>query len=206
MRCPSCSATNPPTAEWCGQCAMSFQQQPATVTPFARPAPAPGMAFGPAAHPASGPPGAGWPVGDAVAFEAGRFPPGVWLRFGGRLLDGLVLSGVAFVVQLGAAMAGPTSSRWASNLLWFLIAVAYETLMVAVTGRTLGKMAISARVVADDGGPVGLGTALARGLLANLFCVALLPALLLGVSMERDPRRRGWHDRIAGTRVVRASR
>jgi uncharacterized RDD family membrane protein YckC len=120
----------------------------------------------------------------------------VWLRFGGRLLDGLVLSGVAFVIQLGAAMAGSTSSRWASNLLWFLIAVAYETLMVAVTGRTLGKMAISARVVADDGGPVGLGTALARGLLADLFCIA----------MERDPRRRGWHDRIAGTRVVRASR
>jgi uncharacterized RDD family membrane protein YckC len=110
------------------------------------------------------------------------------------------------VIQLGAAMAGSTSSRWASNLLWFLIAVAYETLMVAVTGRTLGKMAISARVVADDGGPVGLGTALARGLLANLFCIALLPALLLGISMERDPRRRGWHDRIAGTRVVRASR
>jgi uncharacterized RDD family membrane protein YckC len=76
--------------------------------------------------------------------------------------------------------------------------------MVAATGRTLGKMAISARVVADDGGPVGLGAALARGLLANLSCIALLPALLLGISIERDPRRRGWHDRIAGTRVVRA--
>jgi uncharacterized RDD family membrane protein YckC len=210
MRCPNCSATNPPNADWCGQCAMSFQQQPATVTPFARPAPAPAgiSTAARAAHPAGGPPGAGWPVPSMDGMGAvglDRFPPGVWLRFAGRFLDALAIFGAAFVIQLTVMIAWYTPRPAASNLLWFLVAVGYETIMVAATGRTIGKLAIGARVVSDDGGPVGPARAALRALLANLFCVALLPAALLGISIERDSRRRGWHDRIAGTRVIRPS-
>jgi uncharacterized RDD family membrane protein YckC len=63
-------------------------------------------------------------------------------------------------------------------------------------------MALGLRVVAADEGRVGVGAAClrARGCLASTICLGagLLPALV-------GTERRAVHDRIADTRVVRAS-
>jgi uncharacterized RDD family membrane protein YckC len=70
-------------------------------------------------------------------------------------------------------------------------------------GQTLGKMAMGIRVVAaDETESLDMGRAILRTL---LWLVLAVPAGLgfLTALLSRD--RRGLHDRVAGTRVVRAS-
>jgi len=72
-----------------------------------------------------------------------------------------------------------------------------------VGGQTLGKMAAGIKVVADNAGqPLDLGRSVRRTLLCCLFAVPAGLGLLTAL-FSRD--RRGLHDRLAGTRVVRAS-
>jgi uncharacterized RDD family membrane protein YckC len=69
-------------------------------------------------------------------------------------------------------------------------------------GQTLGMRAWRIRLVRADGGPVDWPHALLR------LLAAVVAALPLGLGLWwawRDPERRGWHDRLAGTRVVRVA-
>jgi uncharacterized RDD family membrane protein YckC len=77
--------------------------------------------------------------------------------------------------------------------------------LVAFTagGQTLGKMAMGIRVVsADEARPLDLGRAMLRTL---LWLVLAIPAGLGFLTAFMTSDRRGLHDRVAGTRVVRAS-
>ena len=70
-------------------------------------------------------------------------------------------------------------------------------------GQTLGKMVMGIRVVsADEGEPLSVGRALQRTL---LWAVLVIPAGLGFLTAIFSSDRRGLHDRLAGTRVVRAS-
>jgi uncharacterized RDD family membrane protein YckC len=82
----------------------------------------------------------------------------------------------------------------------------YFVAFVAVSGQTLGKMALSIKVVpvgAQDGSPgrVPLGTAVVR---AAVWFLTVLPAGLGLVPAVLSADRRAVHDRLAGTCVVRA--
>lgn len=105
----------------------------------------------------------------------------------------------------------------------------YEPVLVAWRGQTLGKAVCAVKVVrVADGHPPNFGLALVRWTIPFVAGAALLPALVLsGVEIQSDPlriaailamwaplyltsfldsdRRRGWHDKAAGT-VVIASR
>jgi uncharacterized RDD family membrane protein YckC len=86
-----------------------------------------------------------------------------------------------------------------------LLGVGYLVLFNAAGGQTLGKMAVGLRVVRevtpfDNGGPVSFGQ-------ATLRAVATLPSVLaagLGFLPALIGEQRAVHDRLAGTRVVRA--
>jgi len=70
-------------------------------------------------------------------------------------------------------------------------------------GQTLGKMVMGIRVVSsDEHQPLGVGRALERTL---LWTILAAPAGLGLLTAFFSPDRRGLHDRLAGTRVVRAS-
>ena len=84
---------------------------------------------------------------------------------------------------------------------WQLVVpVAYFVLSHGTAGQTLGKRLLGARVVDESGEPIGYLRALGR-------CVATIVAAIpfgLGLAaagFRRD--RRGLHDFLAGTRVVR---
>jgi uncharacterized RDD family membrane protein YckC len=82
-----------------------------------------------------------------------------------------------------------------------LLSLGYAASFTVAGGQTIGKMLTGARVIGDDGRPVDVAGAVLRA----LGC-ALVP-LTLGLSyapviMSRDHR--ALHDRLAGTRVVRA--
>ena len=83
----------------------------------------------------------------------------------------------------------------------------YELPLTAIRGQTVGKMLTNTKVVrVADGHVPGWGRSSARWvvlylpLLVPIIGVAL--ALLVVASPLFDSRRRGWHDKLAGTIVV----
>ena len=109
----------------------------------------------------------------------------------------------------------PTSDLWGLIFLLQLLALGlvtvflYELPLTALRGQTVGKMLTSTKVVrAADGQVPGWGKASARW--AVLYLPLLIPivgvpvALLVVASPLFDARRRGWHDKAAGTVVVDA--
>ncbi|MFD7644201.1 RDD family protein [Kitasatospora sp. NPDC059795] len=85
-----------------------------------------------------------------------------------------------------------------------LFALLYQVLPVARTGQTFGKRLARIRVVAVGGTrPPGFGRSLLRWLVGGLGALVLVG--LVAPLLDR-PARRGWHDRVARTRVVRVAR
>ena len=88
-----------------------------------------------------------------------------------------------------------------------VMTIAYHTIGVAWTGKTVGKAVMQCRVVRlDNGGRVTASQALIRALVVTIALVRpdyAIPALLLVYGWAWfDPRQQGLHDRAAGTIVV----
>ena len=153
--------------------------------------------------------------------EPGPAPGIEWAGYGARLIayfiDGFILGVVFFltsIVLLGSLFAGAVSVANGDQtgaiavggaLLWFLVvflvSVLYFPFFWANGGQTPGMRPFGIRVVKDaDGSRVGWGTAFVR--LIGLWVSGAI--LYLGfIWIFLDKRRRGWHDLIAGTVVVR---
>ncbi|HXR04975.1 MAG TPA: RDD family protein, partial [Verrucomicrobiae bacterium] len=132
-----------------------------------------------------------------VAMAAPPVPPellsypkaGFWERMGAGFLD-VVLVGI-----LGAVVGGAPLS--------FIVALAYFAGMWAWKGTTVGGIVLKLHVVRSDGQPVSFLVALVRAL-AAAFSVIVLFLGFLWIAWDAD--KQGWHDKIAGTIVVRLPR
>ena len=103
---------------------------------------------------------------------------------------------------------GPELTRLLAVVGFVFLAI-YELVPTALWGRTPGKVIVGTRVVGiGDERPPGWTRAILRWVLPALaFQVHVVGwALALGVraALALDPLRRGVHDRLAGTIVVRA--
>ena len=87
--------------------------------------------------------------------------------------------------------------------LGMLVALAYFSGMWAWKGTTIGGIVLGLKVVRLDGQPVTFAVALVRALSAA-FSVIVLFLGFLWIAWDKD--KQGWHDRIAGTVVVRLPR
>jgi uncharacterized RDD family membrane protein YckC len=80
-----------------------------------------------------------------------------------------------------------------------LLAFGYVAAFTVAGGQTIGKMALSLRVIGDDGRPVDAAGGMLRAMGCMLVPITLglsyLPALFTS-------DHRALHDRLAGTRVV----
>jgi uncharacterized RDD family membrane protein YckC len=136
------------------------------------------------------------------------------IGFGRRLvayiIDAIILSVVGgclgFVLGL-ATLPLTTDSPEASagvNLLATLLGVTiwavYFVAFWASTGQTLGKMAMGIKVVSADGSPVSWGKAILRYV---GYIIGGLALWLGFIWVAFDAKRQGWHDKMAGTYVVR---
>jgi uncharacterized RDD family membrane protein YckC len=122
--------------------------------------------------------------------EALVFPrAGFWERMAAAFLD-MVLVGI-----LSAPVHGPP--------LGFLVALAYFAGMWGWKGTTIGGIVLGLKVVRPDGQPITFTVALVRALAAAFSAVVLFLGFIW---IAWDPEKQGWHDRIAGTVVVRLPR
>ena len=89
------------------------------------------------------------------------------------------------------------------NGLYFIALFSYFVGFWAWKGTSIGGLVCNLRLIRTDGQPLQFADALVRGL-SSLFSVAALGLGFLWIL--RDPERQAWHDKIAGTLVVRVPR
>jgi uncharacterized RDD family membrane protein YckC len=134
---------------------------------------------------------------------------GFWVRTGAAIIDTLLISIIIFPVL--TAVYGPT--YWSSGRLvqgpldvllsWVAPAIAVVLFWIA-RQATPGKMALGVRIVdAETGDKPRSGQLVLRYL---GYYVAMLPLFIGILWVAFDPRKQGWHDKIAGTVVVRNRR
>jgi uncharacterized RDD family membrane protein YckC len=123
--------------------------------------------------------------GEALALPRANF----WERMGAAFLD------VILVILLSALVGGLP--------LGFLVALAYFAGMWTWKGTTIGGIVLNLKVVRLDDHPVTFAVALVRGLASALSAIVLLLGFFW---MIWDPEKQTWHDKIAGTVVVRSPR
>lgn len=85
----------------------------------------------------------------------------------------------------------------------FLLLLAYHVGFWTWKGTTVGGIICQLRVVRIDGAPLRFVDALVRGL-SSIFSLAVLGLGCLWIL--KDPERQAWHDKIAGTYVVKVPR
>ncbi|MER6397822.1 RDD family protein [Kitasatospora sp. NPDC001603] len=83
----------------------------------------------------------------------------------------------------------------------------YEWLMVSFAGATLGKMALGLRVVKESNGQVpGLGGGFIRFIIpivGAFLCYIGAALVYLSPFFDNSGKLQGWHDRAAGTLVIK---
>jgi uncharacterized RDD family membrane protein YckC len=157
---------------------------------------APAGANGPVLHEAAGS-GLEGVAAATPATAADAIPPvnthllapraGFWIRMGALLIDVLLVSIVTAVLQ-------------APGEIWLIALAGYGALMWKLKGTTIGGIVCHLQIVRVDGREIEWDTALVRALSAFL---SLAPAGLGFIWIAFDSERQAWHDKIAGTVVVR---
>jgi uncharacterized RDD family membrane protein YckC len=84
-----------------------------------------------------------------------------------------------------------------------LLALVYHVGFWTWKQTTVGGIITQLRLVRTDGGPVQFAEALVRGL-TGIFSLAVVGLGFFWIL--RDPERQAWHDRVAGTYVVKVPR
>jgi len=133
---------------------------------------------------------------------------GFWLRVGAALIDTVLIMVICWPLVTWVYGA----EYWVSDgfrfvygpadfvINWVLPAIAVVLFWI-YRQATPGKMVISARIVdARTGGKPGTGQLIGRYL---GYYVSIIPFLLGLIWVAFDPRKQGWHDKLAGTVVVR---
>lgn len=145
-----------------------------------------------------------------------------WLRLVARIIDAILVFIPSFLI--GSLLGGtePTGDSFSSiafntsgsailaGLIGGLIGLAYEYFFLAKDGATLGKKAVSIKVVLEDGSPLGSNGAMRRLALAAIGVVPLVGGLVgivvflaTIVMIFADDRRQVPADKIAKSLVIK---
>ena len=180
LRCGACGAPVSPNVDYCANCgrALSFSATSAT--------------------------------GEYMGF---------WVRAGAFAVDWIIayVAAAAVAAIIGFSVTtgdvDPTTAddisiafssiNYSFLLIFWGIAVAHSVILTAWRGQTLGKMLLRIQVVDTNGNLPPLPRLLARELIRAVILLALFPLGFFYVSVALDQRKRGWHDYIGTSYVVR---
>ena len=147
----------------------------------------------------------------------GRYA-GFFSRGAAYLLDRLIAAGISFVILLviDYFLSLFRVDRWVESLsesamltailalllstvgIYLLVSFVYDIGFWLLSGQTPGKRVLGVRVMRVDGTRLRLGNALRRKVgywISSFFFLGFLWILF-------DNKRRGWHDKLAGTIVT----
>jgi uncharacterized RDD family membrane protein YckC len=131
--------------------------------------------------------------------ELGLPHAGFWLRFLALALDVFLFFCVTFVISLVARGKLPGAMGPILLLLWGT----YHVGLWTWKGTTIGGIVVGLKLVRIDGRPVDLPVALVRAL-SSLFSGMALGLGFFWAGWSRE--KLAWHDRIAGTVIVKVPR
>lgn len=138
-----------------------------------------------------------------AAFEYAGF----WRRLGAVLIDVFLVAMVLAAGVLGWIALTEQTPEWGSRFLnvWItgtvIIALLLKVVLDAKLQGTPGLHLVDCRIVdARSGHGIGIGKSIKRNL---GIIVSILPALLGLVWIVWDKRKQGFHDKLAGTVVIR---
>jgi uncharacterized RDD family membrane protein YckC len=129
---------------------------------------------------------------------------GFWARVGAAFIDSL-LAGVA-LIPLGRIFLSDAAMWDFNNPFNIMVNGVLPAIAVILfwiyRQATPGKMMIGARIVDEK----TLGKPSTGQLIGRYFAyyVSTIPFLLGLIWVGIDPRKQGWHDKLAGTLVIRA--
>ena len=136
---------------------------------------------------------------EATAVSATGNKAGFWIRTFAYIIDAIGISIVSGIIA-SLIGGGPTSAT--SNGLNFLFGLAYFVYFWSAQGggQTLGMRVLNLKVVRTDGSAMTITQGLIRylGLLVSFICIFIG---VIWVAFDAD--KQGWHDKIAGTYVIR---
>jgi uncharacterized RDD family membrane protein YckC len=147
---------------------------------------------------------------------------GFWMRFVAYLIDGIIVGipmGILAMVLVGgsmfsmmrlepnappeealAAMIPMFSSMAVLSMAGMVVYCTYETFFLVKFGATPGKMAMGLKVIRPDGSGIQIGRAIGR----HFSKVVSGMILYIGyIMIGFDAEKRGLHDMICDTRVIK---
>lgn len=131
-------------------------------------------------------------------------PAGFWIRLIARIVDGVILSIVVWLLSMLFGMNEGTVNGATYNPLQ-IIGMAYFIIVPMLwLGFTIGKRAFNIRIVKMDGSTPGIGPMILRELIGSLIygitlgIAAIISAFMVGLRKDK----RAIHDLIAGTYVT----
>ena len=218
MLCPNCAGRNPASVNFCAHCGQRTRPENGgcsncltELPPDAQSCPECGVATG-------------FPMGWFLPAEVEYM--GFWIRAAAGLIDAAIIMTVSIMISMmifiamGISSVPPPTDLPAdlpadpltdplTNLITNLItsiasitSLVYYVALTGLKGQTLGKMALGIMVVNAQGKVPGIRRAAFREIVGKLVCEI---TIFLGyVWVGWDRKKRGWHDHIARTYVVRA--
>lgn len=156
---------------------------------------------------------------------------GFWIRFLAAIIDGILVSLITLPLrilaalramtalkplqtppfgtlppeealgQVGTSLSGVSMATVWISLVILLISWLYYVILTGKYGATLGKMALKIKVVGRDFQKIGYGTAALREIIGKIVSSLVFCLGFLWIAF--DPKKQGFHDKIAGTFVIR---
>jgi uncharacterized RDD family membrane protein YckC len=112
-----------------------------------------------------------------------------WIRMGALFIDTVLIAVIAHVAHINDG--------------FLLLLATYAAIMWKLKGTTVGGTICHLRLARLDGRPIDWSTAIVRA----LSCFLSMAFVFLGFFwIAFDPEKQAWHDKIAGTVVVRVPR
>lgn len=147
---------------------------------------------------------------------------GFWIRILAAVIDGIILGIIGGVIQFTTVFSGLFGAGFLAKepgepsatagtliigtiivmiLVIIAIQIAYFVGLTSAYGITIGKMVLGLKVVDTTGQKIGFGKAALREIVGKWISGLVFGLGYLWVAF--DDKKQGWHDKIAGTVVVK---
>ena len=141
------------------------------------------------------------PATTTVAPSSGNYV-GFWRRFAAAFIDSIVINIISFGASSLIHIASPSgTTNITVNISSAGIGIIYFIYFWSQqNGQTLGAKVLKFRVVREDNKHLDIKTAVIRYI---GYILSIIPICLGLLWVVWDKKKQGWHDKMAGTVVVR---